>query len=182
MKTRTEIINELIQEMGYSNYLEIGLGTLANFKAIKCDIKHGVDPAFENGIGVYGCTSDEFFETNDGQMKYDLIYLDGLHHRDQLEKDIVNAWNCLNKGGMILIHDIKPRSLEATLVPRIQTEWCGDVFKAWHGFKEKYPKIKTGYIDEKYGLGTVEKSRHKVELGFVSYISFEEYMDKEGWK
>jgi hypothetical protein len=193
MKSRIETINELIKERGFTSYLEIGLGNGANFNAVKIDLNYkiGVDPKMPNGINS-GITKDQesdvFFEwykkecDEDNSAKIDLIFIDGLHHSDQVERDIVNAWNCLNKGGMILIHDVKPPSLEATIVPRKQDQWTGDVFKAWHGFKEKYPKIKTGYIDEVYGLGVIEKSRHKVELGFVLDIKFDFYMKIEGWK
>lgn len=182
MKTRTQTINELIESKGYSSYLEIGLGTGSNFNAIELDNKYGVDPKMPiptSGL-TYEMYSDEFFFEND--LYFDIIFIDGLHHADQVERDIVNAWNCLNKGGMILIHDVKPPSYEATIVPRKQNQWTGDVFKAWHGFKETYPKIKTGYIEEKYGLGVIEKSRHKIEIGFVSDISYKEYIEIEGWK
>jgi len=179
MKTRTQTINELIESKGYSSYLEIGLGNCANFNAVKCENKLGVDPNVIS-LSTYNFTSDYFFSENTNN--YDLIFIDGLHHADQVERDIVNAWNCLNKGGMILIHDVKPPSYDATIVPRKQNQWTGDVFKAWHGFKETYPKIKTGYIEEKYGLGVIEKSRHKIEIGFVSDISYKEYIEIEGWK
>jgi len=188
MKSRTETINELIKERGYTSYMEIGLGNLANFKAVKCEHKIGVDPKIKDEWPIYGCESDTFFSIHGSGMsmgedtKFDLIFIDGLHHSDQVERDIVNAWNCLNKGGMILIHDVKPPSLEATIVPRKQDQWTGDVFKAWYGFKEKYPKIKTGYIDEIYGLGVIEKSGHKVKLGFVSDVEYADYMKLEGWK
>lgn len=180
MKTRTESINELIQERGYTSYLEIGLGNGVNFKSIRCESKIGVEPNNKTGLSVFEGDSDSFFGMN--QDNFDLIFIDGLHHADQVEKDITNAWKHLNKYGMIILHDIKPPSKESTIVPRQQDQWVGSVFQAWYGFKEKYSKIKTGYIEEKYGLGTIEKSRHKVELGFVSDISFEEYMKMEGWK
>lgn len=178
--TRTETINRLIQENGYQSYLEIGLGDGRNFRSVKCEFKIGVDPAFKNDIQIFGEKSDEFFKTNNSKL--DLIFIDGLHHADQVEKDIVNAWNCLNKGGAILIHDIKPHDEAMTIVPRAQKIWTGDVFRAWHGFKETYPKIKTEYIDEIYGLGLIWKSRHKVELGFVSDITAKEYIENQAWR
>src|SRR5690606_10035278 len=116
MKTRTEIINQLIQERGYASYVETGLGDGSNFNRINCESKIGVDPAWDsvkfthlrsNGK-LAPIESDEFFlepAINNGQVKYDIIFIDGLHHSDQVERDITNAWNCLEKGGMILIHD-----------------------------------------------------------------------------
>lgn len=181
--TRTEIINNLIKEKKYESYLEIGLGDGRNFRGIQCRYKAGIDPAFATKSPIYGITSDDFFkDCEDHFDKFDLIFIDGLHHADQVEKDIVNAWNCLNSGGAILIHDIHPKDEAMTLVPRQQKIWTGDVFKAWYGFKQKYPKIKTEYLEETWGLGLIWKSKAKIDLGFVSDISFDEYFQNQGWQ
>src|SRR5688500_11701548 len=91
--TRTELINYIIKKQGYSTYLEIGIGTGKNFEAIKCRLKVGVDPAIEYKKGkLYNETSDSFFAKNNGG--YDIIFIDGLHHADQVRKDIINAWAC----------------------------------------------------------------------------------------
>lgn len=186
MINKTEFINSLIKEKGYQSYLEIGLGDGINFRNVQCIYKVGVDPLFKDkkpidSIGnlhdIVGKNSDDFFEQWKSD-KFDLIFIDGLHHADQVERDIVNAWSCLNSGGAILIHDIRPYDEKMTLVPRKQSIWTGDVFKAWYGFVQKYPKIKTEFVDEKYGIGLIWKSRAKVESGFVSDISFAEYKAK----
>jgi hypothetical protein len=169
---RTKLINSIIKDNGFTSYLEIGLGNGANFKAIECQNKKGVDPNVNT-------TSDEFFQDNDGS--YDLIFIDGLHHSDQVERDIINSWNCLNKGGMILIHDINPHNEAMTIVPRQQTVWTGDVFKAWYGLIETYPKLKLEYVEDEFGLGLIKKSNHKIKEGFVSDITFQEYKEIEGW-
>lgn len=183
--TKTETINELISTYGFTSYLEIGLGDGWNFKRVHCHLKDAVDPkpplsiSNENGF-IYPESSDIFFNKN--TAKYDLIFIDGLHHADQVERDIINSWNALNKGGIILLHDVKPEDEAMTVIPRKQSIWTGNVFQAWHGFKETYPKIKTDYIDEQWGLGVIYKSRHKVEIGFVSDITFSEYYDMNGYE
>lgn len=178
--TRTEIINNLIKEKGYQSYLEIGLGDGRNFRDVQCNEKIGVDPAkVLDRSGVFQMTSDEWFTDS---HKFDLIFIDGLHHADQVERDIVNAWNCLNPGGAILIHDIHPKDEAMTLVPRQQKIWTGDVFRAWYGFKQKYPKIKTEYLEETWGIGLIWKSKAKIDLGFVSDIYFDEYFHNQGWQ
>jgi hypothetical protein len=181
---RHEIINNLIRENGFKTYLEIGLGDGKHFANVKCEQKVGVDPMAAGmqspELNVIVMESDEFFRYDN--FKFDLIFIDGLHYADQVERDIVNSWNCLNKGGMILVHDIKPDNEEMTLIPRQTKQWVGDVYRTWYGFRAKYPKVKTDYIEDPHGLGVIYKSRHKVELGFVSDISFQEYMDKEGWR
>jgi SAM-dependent methyltransferase len=182
---KTKYINELIESNGFISYLEIGLGDGRNFRNVKCDYKIGIDPEFENSKpidkdgnchDIFGFSSDDYFNLKSDDT-FDLIFIDGLHHSDQVEKDIVNAWKNLNKGGIILIHDILPHDEAMTIVPRQQRIWTGDVFKAWHGFVTTYPKIKTEIIPETYGLGQIHKSRHKVELGFVSDISFDDYQE-----
>ena len=182
---RHEIINNLIRENGFKTYLEIGLGDGQHFANVQCEQKVGVDPmeagVMLGNIEVWSMESDTFFLMADF-AKFDLIFIDGLHHSDQVERDIVNSWNCLNKGGIILVHDIKPDNEEMTLIPRQTKQWVGDVYRTWHGFRETYPKIKTGYIEDPHGLGVIYKSRHKVELGFASDVSFHEYMDKGGWR
>lgn len=179
MIEKTKYINDLIESKGYISYLEIGLGDGKNFRNVKCDYKVGIDPNLpfdwdtDNEMSIGKMSSDEYFDLYDS--KFDLIFIDGLHHSDQVERDIVNAWKRLYKDGIILIHDILPHNEAMTIVPRQQRIWTGDVFKAWHGFVTKYPKIKTKVINETYGIGQIEKSRHKVELGFVSDISFNDY-------
>ena len=98
---RTEILNGLIELNDYQSYLEIGLGDGANFRHINCPVKIGVDPKPSiNGLGIMKTTSDEFF--SESKEKYDLIFIDGLHHSDQVERDIINGYKKLNKGGMLL--------------------------------------------------------------------------------
>ena len=47
--------------------------------------------------------SDSFFEKNN--EKYDLIFIDGYHHRDQVMKDAINALNHSRPGSYILFDD-----------------------------------------------------------------------------
>ena len=46
-------------------------------------------------------TSDEFFKNNKDQ--FDLIFIDGLHHYNQVKKDIINSVEVLKDGGIILM-------------------------------------------------------------------------------
>jgi hypothetical protein len=189
MRQRIDIINGFIDENGYKSYLEIGLGDGKHFNAVKAEQKIGVDPEYGFESNVYGTTSDAFFEwyskecSKDVGHKFDLIFIDGLHHANQVERDIVNSWKCLNKGGTILIHDIKPPSFESHIVPRKSKIWCGDVWRAWNGLKKRYGTLNLDYIDEEFGLGVIYKSRHKVEVGFLDTVTiWQEYNEAKGWK
>src|SRR5262245_59645274 len=138
----TEVIQHYINAKGAKSYLEIGLGDLTNFHAIECEFKQGVDPDNEKALPeataagiVFRMSADAFFRLHDEDHgKYDIIILDGLHHADQLQRDIEGALSCLDKGGVIIVHDINPVNEEMTIVPRQTKQWTGDVYKTWYAF------------------------------------------------
>lgn len=175
MKPKHITINEIIRENNYKNYLEIGVANGANFHRIRCKQKTGCDPTLPDSFTDRGGSilfkggSDEFFERGYFEdLKYDIVFIDGLHEAEQVERDILNSWNVLKKTGIIIIHDILPYTKEMQEVPRKQEQWTGDVWRAYFGFKETYPKIKCAEIEEKYGLGTIIKDSHKIKPGFVN--------------
>lgn len=109
-----------------------------NFDKIKCGgLKHGVDPALDSEMntivgfaGDKGFTSDEFFSAMPEMHPiYDLIFIDGLHHADQVKRDFENSLRCLSDKGFIVIHDVLPENEQGTLVPRQTKQWWGDVYK-----------------------------------------------------
>ena len=46
-----------------------------------------------------------FFNLKNTQKKYDLIYIDGSHHYDDVIRDANNSFNALNKNGIIIFDD-----------------------------------------------------------------------------
>lgn len=134
--TRTEIINFCIKKYNFKTYLEIGVSSGENIKNVLIDKKDGVDP----GVDYYGnklsslvnfkMNSDQFFETIENDKIYDFIFIDGLHHHEQVDKDLENSFKHLSENGIIMLHDTMPSSYEAQVVPRIQRVWNGDVWKS----------------------------------------------------
>lgn len=176
-------LNKLIGDNAYTSYLEIGYGNGANFNMVECENKVAIDPDLpETIVGkqrIFSMGADDFF--NGSKEKFDLIFIDGDHRCEQTEMDIVNSWGALNQGGMIVLHDIAPYTEEMQIVPRIQAQWTGDVWRAWKGFVDKYgTKIDTGILEDKYGLGVIYKNRCKVALGFVDRTTtYQEYVNEE---
>ena len=103
MLNRSDIINHAIQCIKAKDYLEIGCAQNDNFDKIKIRNKVGIDP---NSGGTLRMTSDEFFKVN--LMKYDVIFLDGLHEHTQLWQDFQNAVKVLRPNGIIVLHDMLP--------------------------------------------------------------------------
>lgn len=134
-KTRTDLLNFLIEKHGLKSYLEIGLQDAAqNFDKIKCDYKVSVDPD-PKAKARFCCTSDFYFEGrkqyNNNVSKIDLIFIDGLHTAGQVRKDFENALKILSPKGFIVLHDCNPLKEEHTIVPRQNPtgHWHGDVYK-----------------------------------------------------
>ena len=126
MLTRIDVINYLIQRHAYTTYLEIGCEADLCFNAIVIDHRVGVDPV---SGGTIRTTSDKFFEEN--AETFDIVFVDGLHHAEQVLRDIENSLLRLNNGGTIVVHDLNPREEYLQVIPRLQSTWMGDCWKAW---------------------------------------------------
>jgi hypothetical protein len=133
MKTRTDLLNHLATKYHLKRYFEIGVqNPQQNFDKILCEYKVGVDPD-PNAHASFCMTSDEFFDAIDYSLKvnYDLIFIDGLHTAEQVEKDFENALRIISPNGFIVLHDCNPEKEEHTIIPRPTKigHWNGDVFK-----------------------------------------------------
>ena len=159
---RIEIINNLIFKNNYTSYLEVGVKDPKDcFDLIKCDLKHGVDPGIETNHKVdFPVTSDVFFKNN--QIKYDLIFIDGLHLAEQCEKDILNAINFLNTNGTIVIHDCNPPTVYHARENYYDTSteagihWNGTVWKAIVKVRDNIKNINTSVVDVDWGVGIIQ--------------------------
>ena len=153
--SRFEIIQNIITQQKYNNYLEIGCDRNENSSKINIQNKVGVDPL--RG-GTLRMTSNDFFKNN--IKKFDLIFLDGLHTYEQTIKDIDNSLKILNERGVILIHDCLPKKIWNQIVPRMYGHWNGDVWKAIvHSRTYNYADTYTCVAD--HGLGIIFKRKNK---------------------
>jgi hypothetical protein len=158
---RYDIINYLIEKYKLVNYLEIGVFQGENIRKIKAPHKDGVDPGNEGYVVSevnYPMTSDDFFELikDHEDIKYDIIFIDGLHHADQVEKDIKNSLKHLVLNGFIVMHDCNPVSYETQIVPRETIAWTGNVWKAFVEFKMNNPTYECCVIDTDFGVGIIK--------------------------
>jgi hypothetical protein len=158
---KTAILNTLVEKYNYQSYLEIGQGTRTNnFDWINCKIKIGVDPD-RSLNAAYQITSDEFFAVNNDS--YDLIFIDGLHHADQVMRDIINSLNVLTENGTILVHDCNPADKKMQMVPRIaEAGWTGDVWKAWAELRATRDDLIMYVIDADYGCGVIRRGKQEL--------------------
>ncbi len=156
-KHRLDLIKYVIRKNDYKTYLEIGCHNNEVFDKIEIE-KVGVDP--ESG-GNFRDTSDKFFEQN--KLKFDCIFIDGLHEYDQVRKDILNSIKILNKNGVIILHDCLPSSINHQRVPRTRYIWNGDVWKAIVEART-WQHINTYTVLSDQGLGVIKKEKNSMIL------------------
>jgi len=168
---RSDIINGYIQKRKFSTYLEIGIGQGVNWNKIVCSSKVAVDPSDEARGFVpetLTMTSDEFFLKNTDT--FDIIFIDGLHHADQVLKDIRNSLRHLNLYGVIVCHDLLPSAEEIQLVPRQSQVWTGDCWKAWAYLRATDPNLSMFIYDTDYGVGIIERgSQELIECSSLTW-------------
>jgi hypothetical protein len=175
---RIQIINHLIQKYGYKNYLEIGVHTKSLcFDHIIAEHKTSVDPGYENTKEEYDfkMESDVFFDQfRAGRTefpkdhKWDIIFIDGLHLADQVERDILNSLKHLSPNGTVVMHDCNPsHELIAREKPSPQgysvpNEWCGTVWKAFYKFRSLVTGISMWCVEDDYGVGIIQFGEQKL--------------------
>lgn len=170
---RWDIINRLIKDYNLTSYLEIGYQNGLCFDQIICEQKYSIDP---NGKAVFTGTSDEFFLSIPQHLIFDIVLIDGLHHAYQVERDIVNSINLI-KARFVVLHDCLPTDEQSQRVPRETKVWFGDVWRAWNGFKQKYPEMVHAFHTNDCGIGVIAVTG-TVEPGFTDYkTTFQEYLD-----
>ena len=158
---RIAVVNRLIIEAGgwEAKYLEIGCNKNSLFHSVVAKEKVGVDPV--RG-GNKRMTSDQFFSQNEDAF-FDVIFVDGLHHYQQVRKDVLNALDHTPVGGLIGLHDLLPGSWESQHVPRISSIWNGDTWKISLELI-KATGVEFAIVAVDHGVGVIRKVSATVEI------------------
>jgi hypothetical protein len=152
---RFQIIQETIFRKKYNSYLEIGCQNDLLFSKIKIQTKIGVDPI---SGGTIRKTSDDFFKNNN--LKFDIIFIDGLHEYSQVKKDIKNSLIFLNDDGVIFLHDCMPERFIYQANPQAHFRWNGDVWKNIVECRTRND-IDTYVVHADHGIGMILKRPNK---------------------
>jgi len=169
---RTEVINYILSRFTReTRYLEIGVRNPEdNFNHIKSDYKYSVDPGVEYAENPvdFKMTSDSFFEqlSTDNilssEIRFDVIFIDGLHLADQTDRDIKNSLNYLNPDGFVVIHDCNPptewharENFSYSHTPAT-IAWNGTTWKAFVKWRSE-PSLHSCCVDTEWGIGILSK-------------------------
>lgn len=187
--SRTEIINFLFSlKQNYTYYLEIGVrNPKDNFDYIKASKKYSIDPGVEfkpNPVD-FKMTSDDFFqklsinEVLSNDIRFDLIFIDGLHLAEQADRDITNALKYIKDDGFIVLHDCNPpsewhaRELYSYYNTPASQHWNGTTWKAflkWRFNRE----VNSCCIDSDWGIGILSK-KYQIGKNIESVNTFFEF-------
>ncbi len=177
---RTDIINALIQKYGYKSYLEVGTqDPTSNFDLINAECKVSIDP-FPRGEVTFVGTSDEYFESITDDIKYDIVFIDGLHHNDQVLKDIENSLNHLSENGTIVCHDCLPTTELMQARDDHGGEWTGYVWKAIAELRIERIDLDIKVVDTDYGCGIIRRGTNIPYQTNDNYKSYY-YYSKNKW-
>lgn len=181
---RTEIINFLINLVDGKIYLEIGVrNPLENFDKIDIKKKYSIDPGveFKSNPVDFKLTSDEFFKKLENNklsikndIKFDVIFIDGLHLSEQVEKDIENGLKFLSDKGLIILHDCNPptefhqRENYYFRNSPAKGYWNGTTWKAFYKFRHN-KELYSICFNNDWGVGVLSKK----ELPFFNRIEDE---------
>jgi hypothetical protein len=181
--TRYEIINEIIENKNFNRYLEIGVRNPHDcFNNVNCQVKHSVDPGYENQENSvdYKFTSDDFFNrlesglTNlDVNYKWDVIFIDGLHLSNQVERDVFNSLNHLSENGFILLHDCNPFLYEYNHERLIEDYWGqgwnGTVWKVIYKLLCTKEDLDIYTVNTDEGVGLIKRGNGRKLLEFENH-------------
>jgi len=188
---RSEIINFLLSTKKEEvRYLEIGVfNPDINYHHIIANEKYSVDPGLEyvKNPADFKMTSDEFFELLSdniilsSDIRFDVIFIDGLHLADQVDRDIINSMRFVKSDGFIVLHDCNPptewhaRENYYYRNSPAGGSWTGTTWKAFLKWRFN-PSVNSCCIDTDWGVGILSKE-HPIGSCINEVNHFFEFQD-----
>jgi len=161
--TRGTIIQKLVDYYGYKSYFEIGVRHFETFNSIKIDLKESLDhnPGYN---ATYVGKSDDVFKTLPKDKKWDIIFVDADHERDQVLRDIKNSLNHLNENGTVVCHDMCPPNKM-----HLRWEYCNNSWEALAKLRTTDPNLEIFTVDTDYGVGVIRRGSQKLYVGDIPF-------------
>ncbi|MEM7582605.1 MAG: class I SAM-dependent methyltransferase [Acidobacteriota bacterium] len=171
---RTSVLTSVARILDARSYLEIGVfDPRHNFDHIPCPDKLGIDPAVDDPR-IARTTSDDFFGRLAPNRCWDLIFIDGDHRYERVERDLANALRHLSPHGVVAMHDVDPadtRSASPTK-PSPSAIWSGE---AWRVLVERVrarSDLRSATVDCDHGVALITRGHNPSPLTVESPLSF----------
>jgi hypothetical protein len=156
-----------------------------------------------DNVEIHKCTSDDYFNNinisdnesidsddcieNIKPLNFDVIFIDGMHHCENVLRDFNNSINVLTNDGIIFVDDCIPSNYNEQLkipikhhyennILKYDEEWTGDVWKfMYHLLKNYKDKITVRYFHNINYRGILRiQIKEKFEV-IVSYGQLNDY-------
>lgn len=156
-------VQRIIDSWSSKNYLEVGVDHGNTFLHIKAPNKIAVDPHFKFEFGgsnppegsFFQVTSDEYWNSIDHRVMFDVVFLDGLHTFEQTYRDFCATLAHTTVDSVIIIDDTFPNDVFSSLNDSNDTvrfrkmhssdnndhSWHGDVFKVVLAIHDFHPTL-----------------------------------------
>jgi len=142
--SKTDLINWLGAEYGYSSYLEVAtMFTGHRFSSISREIYTNIErimyltPADFNDEMIVSCQSPAeesclcFKELIDREKKFDVVLVDPFHTYESSRRDLELALLVLDENGTLVVHDCNPVDKALTSPEFNNSLWMGETYLAF---------------------------------------------------
>jgi hypothetical protein len=147
--TSAAIINRLLRGRPEPrSYLEIGIAAGETLRSVNAHHVVGVDPypgefQVPENCTIHRMTSRDYFASLTNDVRFDVIFVDGLHLWQDCLEDTLSAFDHLANEGFVIIDDVYPAGPDeavrassyeeavriAATAGRDITSWMGDVWR-----------------------------------------------------
>lgn len=187
-------INQLNLKSNYK-YLEIGVSYGLTLEGVNSNFKFAVDPSpkytqnkTNTSTKTFSMTSNVFFDGLPVNSIFDVIFLDGLHTKEQLLLDFINSIKHINEDSWILIDDIVPRDSISAIpdqhesynsrikVNQTNTVWHGDCYKILPILKKYFSEFHQFLIIYPDNPQLLVRLRQGAKIPIISSFDLEKYI------
>ncbi len=171
------IVNLLGRRFAMSSYMELATPSTGRFYA-EVDRDHFAQVSrmmyvtpfmFDDGLPIDFRSPDEDLtgvmqDFRHSGRKVDISLVDGWHTYRTAYRDLVQMFDLLNDGGILVVHDCLPLTREGASPAFHLGEWWGESYRAFLDFVLQNPSLDYVTIDCDHGCGVIIKNR---DLGAV---------------
>ena len=173
-KQRMDVVQTIIDHYGYTDYLELGYGKGWTFESVKCQNKTAVESdnryssaaqklnPIEDGKNIFNMTTDEFFESHAHEYRFDIIFIDADHTKEQVKIDIQNSLEVIDSKGTVVLHDMNPPDGQ-----HLGKELCGDGWEAFAKLRTTRKDLNMFTVPDDCGVGVIQKGSQELYKGEI---------------
>lgn len=166
------IVNLLGRRFGFRSYMELATPSTGRFHSeIDRDYFDQVARmmyltpfVFDDGMQIDFRSPDEDIsgvleDFRQSGRRVDISLVDGWHTYQTAYRDLVQMFDLLNDGGILVVHDCLPLSREGAAPRFRQGNWWGMTYKAFLDFVLQTPSLDYFTLDCDHGCGVIIKNR-----------------------